>query len=215
MKFLKMVGEVDSDMDFKNNYVELDYIQSSGTQYIDTGVDLSNHNTSYEIDLDFMYLNDESVHAYFFGTQESISPFKYAFFRTYSSEIQWSLWDYETQSLSMNRNTRYRTKSKNDGIVVSLSIDDSVISSSESRTSVVTSYPLFLSARNLAGTAESFSSMRIYSSKILIDDILIRNFIPCYRKSDYVAGLYDMVNGVFYTNQGTGDFITEPKDNRV
>jgi hypothetical protein len=28
----------------------------------------------------------------------------------------------------------------------------------------------------------------------------IRNFVPCYRKSDNVAGMYDIVNDVFYSN---------------
>ena len=35
---------------------------------------------------------------------------------------------------------------------------------------------------------------------------LERNMIPCYRKSDNVIGLYDTVNGEFYTNKGTGMF---------
>ena len=30
--------------------------------------------------------------------------------------------------------------------------------------------------------------------------------IPCYRKSDNVIGLYDMVGGTFYINNGTGTF---------
>lgn len=30
---------------------------------------------------------------------------------------------------------------------------------------------------------------------------------PCYRKADGVAGMYDIVNNVFYTNAGTGTFI--------
>lgn len=34
----------------------------------------------------------------------------------------------------------------------------------------------------------------------------IRNFVPCYRKADNEIGLYDLVNGVFYTNAGTGTF---------
>ena len=38
-------------------------------------------------------------------------------------------------------------------------------------------------------------------------DTLIRNYIPCYRKSDNEIGLYDIVNNVFYTNQGTGVFL--------
>lgn len=39
------------------------------------------------------------------------------------------------------------------------------------------------------------------------DDVFVRNFIPCYRKSDNVIGLYDLVNDVFYTNNGTGIFL--------
>ena len=39
---------------------------------------------------------------------------------------------------------------------------------------------------------------------------LVRNLIPCYRNSDNVVGLYDIVNNVFYTNDGTGDFIAGP-----
>ena len=38
------------------------------------------------------------------------------------------------------------------------------------------------------------------------DGTPIRNFVPCYRKSDNVIGLYDTVEGVFYTNAGTGSF---------
>ena len=34
----------------------------------------------------------------------------------------------------------------------------------------------------------------------------ISNLIPCYRKSDSVAGMYDSVNNRFLTNQGTGIF---------
>lgn len=35
---------------------------------------------------------------------------------------------------------------------------------------------------------------------------LIRNLIPCYRKSDNVIGLFDTVGMTFYTNKGTGSF---------
>lgn len=38
----------------------------------------------------------------------------------------------------------------------------------------------------------------------------IRNFIPCLRKSDNVAGAYDIVGGSFYTNIGTGTFTAGP-----
>ena len=47
---------------------------------------------------------------------------------------------------------------------------------------------------------------KTYYFKIYKNKKLIRHFIPCYRKSDGVIGLYDLVNDVFYTNSGTGEF---------
>lgn len=57
------------------------------------------------------------------------------------------------------------------------------------------------------------ATSRYYYYKIYQDNILIRNFVPCYRKLDNEIGMYDTVNGVFYTNQGTGTFIKGPDVN--
>ena len=38
------------------------------------------------------------------------------------------------------------------------------------------------------------------------ENTLIRKLITCYRISDNVIGMYDIVNDVFYTNSGTGSF---------
>lgn len=51
------------------------------------------------------------------------------------------------------------------------------------------------------------SLAKIYSAKIYEDDTLIANFIPCYRKSDSKPGMYDTVTKQFFTNSGTGEFI--------
>ncbi len=48
--------------------------------------------------------------------------------------------------------------------------------------------------------------MKLYYFKMYDKRALIRNFVPCYRKSDNVVGLYDLVNGVFYVNKGSGAF---------
>ena len=39
---------------------------------------------------------------------------------------------------------------------------------------------------------------------------VVFNGIPCYRKSDNIAGLYDTVNDEFYESQGTEGFIAGP-----
>lgn len=40
------------------------------------------------------------------------------------------------------------------------------------------------------------------------------NLIPCYRISDSKPGMYDTISGQFYTNSGTGEFITGPAVNK-
>ncbi len=66
---------------------------------------------------------------------------------------------------------------------------------------------LFARKNNANGALQERSKMRLYNCKLWDNGTLIRNFIPCYRNSDKEAGLYDLVNNVFYTNQGTGSFI--------
>lgn len=47
---------------------------------------------------------------------------------------------------------------------------------------------------------------RMYSWKMWDGGVLVRDMIPCYRKSDGVIGMYDTVSKQFFTNAGTGVF---------
>ena len=51
-----------------------------------------------------------------------------------------------------------------------------------------------------------YASMKLYYFKAWSSWTLVREMIPCYRKSDSVIWLYDIVNDVFYTNAGSGTF---------
>ena len=46
---------------------------------------------------------------------------------------------------------------------------------------------------------------RIFYLKLYTGNKYIK-LIPCYRKSDNVIGMLDLVNNVFYTNAGSGTF---------
>ncbi len=50
------------------------------------------------------------------------------------------------------------------------------------------------------------ANTKLYGIKIYLDETLERNLVPCYRIADTEVGLYDVVNNVFYTNQGSGAF---------
>lgn len=72
-------------------------------------------------------------------------------------------------------------------------------------------YPIFLFAMNTSGSMDGQKGgQRIQNTKIYDNETIVRNFIPCYRKSDGKPGMYDVVNGVFYTNAGSGEFILGP-----
>lgn len=45
-----------------------------------------------------------------------------------------------------------------------------------------------------------------YYIKVYRSGTLVRDYVPCVRNSDGVAGLYDKVENKFYTNSGTGSF---------
>lgn len=72
---------------------------------------------------------------------------------------------------------------------------------------------IYLFAINRGGSVERIVGLQIYSVKIRENDVLIRDFIPCYRKSDNKPGLYDLcgsicplTNSPFYINAGSGEF---------
>ena len=48
---------------------------------------------------------------------------------------------------------------------------------------------------------------RIYYTQITKGDETVADLVPCYRKSDGVIGMYDLVRDKFFTNMGTGTFL--------
>lgn len=53
----------------------------------------------------------------------------------------------------------------------------------------------------------SIGRLYIYAVKFYSGDTLLFDGVPCYRKSDGNAGIYDTVSGTFFGNSGTGEFL--------
>lgn len=74
-----------------------------------------------------------------------------------------------------------------------------------------TTCALTLFALNRNGSMTEFiSSAKIYSCKLYNNNELIRNFIPCKNPMQDV-GMYDTVTAAFYGNEGSGAFIAGPE----
>ena len=84
--------------------------------------------------------------------------------------------------------------------------------------------PAYIFARNYGGNADGCASWKVYGYLKLFDSNgkILKFFIPCYSTTTVTdvdgvqvpantKGMYDTVEGKFYTNQGTGDFIAGPE----
>ena len=71
----------------------------------------------------------------------------------------------------------------------------------------VNSYPIDIFARNTSWTrGDRKSIMKFKSLEIKENWTTVRNYVPCYRKQDWVIGLYELVDGVFHTNAWSWTF---------
>lgn len=182
-------------------YQKVEYIESTGTQYIDSGIYPSNTTQVVLAFSNFVYTNN----SYLFrdsGPQDSNA---YGLFVYNNAISAMALFGNATESLSIvssilqnaNRHTINFSQS-------GLFIDDALIGSISTKTFTGSTVLRIL----VSGTYGP--SLRLYTSQIYDLATPVRNFIPCYRKADGKIGLFDLINGVFYTNQGTGTFLKGP-----
>ena len=161
-----------------STYRKLEYIQSSGKQYIDTGVIVKDIT---EIKVDFQAVTILS------GENQYASSWV-----DYSNHIQ----------IGISGNTFI------DSGGVTYSQTSSVTARTQAVGVPVgtVNLHLYLFAQSESTGALHYSSGRIFSCQITTADGLVRNFIPC-KNPDGVIGMYDVVNDEFYQNSGSDTFI--------
>ena len=177
-------------------YQEVTYIESHGTEYINTGVE-ANSDIKTEVVLLNPNMNDSVDHTLCGGGDTWGSNYIQIQCRLNSMCSYGDSWA-RVPFTGGNRITIVQDKNKfyQDGTLLSTFNTDTF----------TTSYPIYLFCAAQSGTPAEFSSFKVESFKLYNDDVLVRDLVPCYRRSDDEPGLYDLVNDVFYTNLGTGDF---------
>lgn len=180
-----------------NEYQEVEYIESTGSQYIDTQYQMT---SATKVELKVTITNpiasslaigcwDTNLNGFLFGI-DADGQFRFAYAN--------GGWNGESVTYDSNQHIIYvdGTNAKLDGVVKATAGNKAITTTSNI-------YLLWIGSYQKLNKAAA----RIYYCKIYNNDILIREFIPCYRKLDNTAGLYDLANGVFYANQGTGVFL--------
>ena len=172
---------------------EVEYIQSSGTQYIDTKF-VPDNNTRVVIDAEIITPGTASL----FGARVSATNSNYALMQLSTYIRSDYNTEYSQQWSTSVTNRRVYDKNKE-----TTTIDGS----SQSYTNATFKCPsnMYLFATNENGTVKFQISAKVYSCKIYDNDKLVRDYVPVIDNSGN-AGLFDKVSCRFYINAGTGNF---------
>lgn len=176
-----------------SGYTQLEYLESTGTQYIDSGV-VGSSNT--RVIADFAITGLGSGTTFVFGAQGTDSV-RYTLGITSAGVFRSDYGTEMTSGKTAVLNTRYKAD-KNQNVCT---VNDSTITSTAQTFTGTTNIYLF--ARSYSSL--SYSQIKLYSCKIYSNGTMVRNMIPA-KNSSGTLGLYDTVNGAFYTNAGTGTF---------
>jgi hypothetical protein len=187
-------------------YQEVDYIATSGTQYIDTGYVLKSNKFKVDLIVQFTGTNTATFASYV-GFMESSSTVTPRFgIHNYTSGTYMYGADATLSTESTITKERTLLIFNGNGTTQSLSVNGEVHSSTTSFNMSTNTLSMYLGARNVAGAVNNALATKIYRFKLAVNGKKERDLIPCYRKSDNIIGMYDLVYGVFYTNKGSGSF---------
>lgn len=175
-------------------YAEVQYIQSSGTQYVDTGFK-PNQDSRVIIKLS---TSETGSHTVFGADIDWVD-------NGFALGVGFTHYGKETGTISGLNNGSPHEVDFNKNII---SMDGSTVLTMGASTFSVP-HNLALFANNRAGGIQEKTTMALYYCRIYDGNTIIRDYIPC-KNAGGAVGLYDLVDGKFYGNAGTGSFTAGP-----
>ena len=175
-------------------YTELEYIRSSGTQWIDTGFK-PNQNTRVVMKLSATETGSHTV----FGADIDWVDNGFAL------GVGFTHYGKETGTISGLNNGSPHEVDFNKNII---SMDGSTVLTMGASTFSVP-HNLALFANNRAGGIQEKTTMALYYCRIYDGNTIIWDYIPC-KNAGGAVGLYDLIGQKFYGNAGTGSFTAGP-----
>ena len=200
-----------------DEYQQVEYIDSSGTQYIDTGL-LAQDYSDINCEIKGNYIKIEPTKTIFGAGNNNTWYLIGILFGVRDFGAQKGTAGTEVKFCSADLNEHIFTLDLKNGVAY---LDNYLqINLANNGNKISKNYILFSNMNGNEWT-KAASSFSMKYCKIIKDEVLIRNFVPCYSTTTVedvngkscpkgTKGLYDTVKGKFYTNQGTGEFIAGP-----
>ena len=200
-------------------FTELEYLQSSGTQYINTGI-RGDQDTKAEIKFVVTATNCDTWNAIFGARQQAqvraftlwapldINPGNMGVHYGYTRQAS---------TVLFSSHTTYTVELSKNGLII-----NDIFTTIPQQSDFTTPDDILLfntsggsssSGGGIAGTSCGANRAligKVYYFRLYENNNLVRNMIPAKRNSDNVVGMYDTVTDTFFTNAGSGTFVAGP-----
>ena len=185
-------------------YQEVDYIASTGSEYIDT--ELAGK-SGYTMEAKLAYTAFPGTYSYFAGFGTNTSSRVYFLRVKYENGTALEGYTFDGTATASNDtvtlNTVYEYKSIMESGNQKIYRDGVLLKEGASTGSNVYG-TIWLFGANYNGSINGNTNCKLYSCKFTFDGNVVGDYVPCYRKSDGEVGLFDLVTRKFFGNSGTG-----------
>lgn len=199
--------------EWQPEYILYDYINFTGTQFIDTGIVFDTNTNEIEYDVKFTVGNvtgynklfgacDSSGYGSAVNSSGTIIKTSYngyevkTFVGNYSSPVLTNVSDPSEYKIVLNRQDS-NVKTYIGGI----------LSNTGNFTGSLSTNTIYLGAIHTDSGATGNWFGNVYYFSIKKDGVLVGEFVPAKHTTDNQFGFYDRVSGNFFENSGTGAFV--------
>lgn len=192
------------------DYTPIDWIQATGTQFIDTGYAQQGNSVKIVADAEITGGGDNA--ALVCGSNVGVT-------------ITWLSTSYQYRyNVLINMSAYLKSNSSHDPygagtrILVEANVNPSAVTITENSVNQGSKpgqsaaangipYCIFAYRQDAQSAPSMFIGAKLYSCKIYDNGTIVRDIMPMIRNSDGKPGLWDSVTQTFFTNAGTGEFV--------
>lgn len=202
-----LLWEKRADDDFRNLYQRVEYItRKAGGGFFRTDF-IANNQSGLELSFSVPSFSDTAT----MGSRASDSTNGRCYiFYPRAATVGYIGWNTaQSWSVSTSADTRYTTRLNwlNSRKAVILNADGTTkATKSVSGTLVQQTSPIDICSYNNGNGR----AMSLYGARLSQDGEIVREYLPCYRKSDGVIGVYEMLTGEFLVSYNGGAFTKGP-----
>lgn len=181
--------------------VRIDYLQSDGRQYINTGI---NGDSNLTIDIKATFTNSST---FVCGSAGNTNTRCCSMLRYGTDSIQFGYGNYWNLYVLKGLETlNLNLKKQNNNIIITIKSGDTIVEYTKSFINFDSGKDFCLFVNN--GNSALDGGNKIHYCKLYYNDSLVRDYIPV--RIGQTGYMYDKVSGQLFGNAGTSSFILGP-----